>query len=153
MLGVSRQHVVDLCDRGELYFTKTGTHRRIRRSDIEHLLEPRLTREQQKSLWLHRALLAHLVTEPDRMLETARENIRVWKPRQRPDGMAARYLQQWEQLIDGGVEDVAAVLTGTDERSSELRQNSPFAGVLSEPVRRKVLRSFREYWDRGYVAA
>ncbi|WP_235681058.1 helix-turn-helix domain-containing protein [Tomitella gaofuii] len=153
ILGVSRQHVVDLCDRGELNCTTTGTHRRIRRCDIDHLLAPRLTREQAKSLWLHRALLAHLVTEPDRMLETARENIRVWKMRQRPDGMAARYLQQWEHLIDGGVEDVAAVLTGTDERSRELRQNSPFAGVLADPVRRQVLRSFREYWDRRHVAA
>ena len=57
MLGVSRQHVVDLCDRGELSFSRAGTHRRIRRSDAQRMLEPQLTREQEKSLWLHRALL------------------------------------------------------------------------------------------------
>ncbi|WCE40601.1 helix-turn-helix domain-containing protein [Brevibacterium sp. BDJS002] len=28
-LGVSRQHVVDLCNRNELSFVKVGTHRRI----------------------------------------------------------------------------------------------------------------------------
>lgn len=53
MLGVSRQHVVNLCDRGELSFSRAGTHRRIRRSDVQQLLEPQLTREQEKSLWLH----------------------------------------------------------------------------------------------------
>lgn len=64
MLGVSRQHVVDLCDRGELPCTRAGTHRRIRRSDVERMITPLLTREQEKSLWLHRALLGHLMIEP-----------------------------------------------------------------------------------------
>lgn len=34
ILGVSRQHVVDLCDRGDLPCTRFGSHRRIRRSDL-----------------------------------------------------------------------------------------------------------------------
>ena len=35
LLNCSRQHVVDLCDRGDLPFTTVGTHRRVRRSDVE----------------------------------------------------------------------------------------------------------------------
>ena len=30
ILGVTRQHVIDLCERGELPYTMAGTHRRIR---------------------------------------------------------------------------------------------------------------------------
>lgn len=146
MLGVSRQHVVDLCERGKLKCTKTGTHRRIRRSEIQHLLAPQLTREQEKSLWLHRALLGHLMTEPRSVLRTARKNIRSWKPGHRADGMATRYLERWEHIIGGGVDDVVTALTSTDEQYTELRQNSPFAGVLSDVERRQVLRSFGEHW-------
>ena len=153
MLGVSRQHVVDLCDRGELSFSRAGTHRRIRRSDAQRMLEPQLTREQEKSLWLHRALLGPLMIDPTIVLEQARENIQRWPPRHRAAGMAASYLTQWQELLDGGVDEIVDVLVGTDERSSELRQNSPFAGVLSDEDRRHVLASFRDHWDREHTVA
>ncbi|WP_147287746.1 helix-turn-helix domain-containing protein, partial [Kytococcus sedentarius] len=32
ILGVSRQHVVDLCDRGDLPSIRIGAHRRVRQS-------------------------------------------------------------------------------------------------------------------------
>lgn len=153
MLGVSRQHVVNLCDRGELRYTKVGSHRRIRRSDLRRLVEHQLTREQEKSLWLHRALLGRLMSNPQGVLEVAWANIGRWKTKHRSDGMVAGYLDQWEHVIDGGVESVAAVLTGVDEVSVELRQNTPFAGVLSEGERRQVLMSFRQYWDQEHTAA
>lgn len=153
MLGVSRQHVVNLCDRGELSFSLVGTHRRIRRSDVQPLLEPKLTREQEKSLWLHRALLGPLMIDPTGVMEQARENIRRWLPRHRCDGMAALYLAQWQEILDGGVDGVVNVLVGTDERSNELRQNSPFASVLPDDDRRHVLSSFREHWDQEHAAA
>ena len=56
-------------------------------------------------------------------------------------------------LLDGGVDEIVDVLVGTDERSSELRQNSPFAGVLSDEDRRHVLASFRDHWDREHTVA
>lgn len=67
--------------------------------------------------------------------------------------MTARYLRRWQQVLDGGVHTVVAVLTGSDENSVELRQNSPFAGALTDDERRQVLRSFREHWDREHPAA
>ncbi|GAA1489154.1 hypothetical protein GCM10009626_19000 [Brachybacterium sacelli] len=153
LLGVSRQHVVDLCDRGELVCTKAGTHRRIRRSEVQRLFNPQLTREQEKSLWLHRALMGHLMLDPQKVLQMATENITRWKPKHRADGIAMRSLEQWEQVLSGGVDVVVDVLTGLDEVSSDLRQNSPFAGVLSDVERRQALRSFREHWDHEHTAA
>jgi len=153
MLGVSRQHVVNLCDRGELRCSRAGTHRRIRRADVERILEPHLTREEEKSLWLHRAVLGPLMIDPGAVLGLARQNVQAWLPRHRADGMAVRYLELWQNVLDGGVDDVVEVLTGTDEMSRELRQNSPFAGVLSDTDRRQILRSFREHWDQEHSAA
>lgn len=150
LLGVSRQHVVDLCDRGELSFSKAGSHRRINRSQVLRFLPPDVTREQEKSLWLHRALLGQLMLDPVGVLQIARENIARWKPQQRPDGMTMRYLDQWERVIAEGVDAVAGVLTSLDKNSAELRANTPFAGVLTDDQRRRVLRSFREHWQQQH---
>ncbi|GAA3664816.1 helix-turn-helix domain-containing protein [Microbacterium marinilacus] len=148
LLGRSRQHVVDLCDRGVLPHARAGTHRRVDREAVERLLEPTMTYEQTRSLWLHRAVVGKLVLEPDRVLEKASENIARWRGRHRPDGKAVQYLDEWEQLISDGVEAVAKVLVDTGERARELRQNSPFAGVLSDRQRTQILDSFRADWDR-----
>lgn len=152
LLGVSRQHVVDLCDRGAVSFAKPGSHRRLRRSDVQRLAASELTQEQEKSLWLHRALLGPLTLDPARVLQVAKQNIARWKPRHRADGMAMHYLQRWEEIIDSGVDAVAEVFTSQDRGSSELRQNTPFAGVLSDDERRQVLKSFREHRQREHAA-
>jgi excisionase family DNA binding protein len=153
LLGVSRQHVVDLCDRGDLPCTRTGSHRRVRRADVQRYLDPELTREQEKSLWLHRALLGPLMRDPQGVLEAARQNLRRWSGVHRSDGMSASYLGQWSQVLDDGVDDVVRVLTSMDDRSSELRQNSPFAGVLPDAERRQVLQAFGRHWVHEHVAA
>lgn len=153
ILGVSRQHVVDLCDRGDLTFSKVGSHRRIPRSAVDIMLRRPLTREEEKSLWLHRALLTPLMLDPNSVLQAARKTIDEWRPKHRSDGMVSHYLDLWEYVIDKGIDEVVSVLTGRDERSVELRQNSPFAGVLSDDERRRVLQSFREHRSEEIPAA
>jgi hypothetical protein len=59
-LCCSRQHVVDLCDGGKLpVVRKGGSHRYVRRSDVLTLLGPSLTRDQERSRWLHEAIAGH----------------------------------------------------------------------------------------------
>lgn len=149
-LGVSRQHIVDLCDRGDLPFTKIGSHRRIRRASLAHFISPQLTRNQEKSLWLHRAVLGKLMMEPVTVLQSAKDNIARWRSEHRPDGKSVHYLDRWSAVIEGGVDQVAAVLTGTDEQFCELRQNSPFASILPDEQRQQVLRSFQQHWRREH---
>lgn len=147
-LGVSRQHVVDLCDRGDLAYTRFGKHRRVRTVDLERLTKTRLTYEQERSLWLHRVILGELMLDPEGVVQLAKHNVARWKEVHRPDGIATDYLLRWEQMLDGDLESLARVLTGVDEDSCELRQNSPFAGVLSEERRLLALHSFRTHWRR-----
>lgn len=118
-------------------------------ADTGVMNRPRLTYEQERSLWLHREVRDQLMDDPDRVLSIAWDNLERFKHVHRPDGIAVRYLDQWQSVIDGGLDELVATLTGTDERSSELRQNSPFAGVLSDEQRMKVLRSFRQHVERG----
>jgi len=65
-------------------------------------------------------------------------------------GMTARWLGQWQEVLDAGVDAVADVLTSQDPAALELRQNSPFAGVISEEVRSRVLASFVRHWRRDH---
>jgi len=144
MLGVSRQHVVNLSDRGELAAIKVGAHRRIPRSEVERLRgRTGLTPEREKSLRLHQALIGDLLVDPEMVIGKARGNIARWLPQQRSDGMTAQYLREWEKILNSGLNRIVEALTSTDEKSSELRENSPFAGVLSQERRAKVLKTLR----------
>lgn len=50
------------------------------------------------------------------------------------------YLDRWAELLAGPLEKVLRVLGAEDEDSKALRHVSPFAGVLSENERLKILR-------------
>ncbi|MBV8995284.1 MAG: helix-turn-helix domain-containing protein, partial [Pseudonocardiales bacterium] len=95
ILGSSRQHVVDMYTRGELPFLWIGRHRRIARSDVDRLLDcasTELTREQERSLWLHRAVAGRLVEQPTAILERARQNGVRLLGQQARSGMTAHWL-------------------------------------------------------------
>jgi excisionase family DNA binding protein len=148
VLGTSRQHIVDLCERGELPFLSVGTHRRIRMSDIVLLQSgvthrSGLTRDQLRSLWLHRVVVGKVLLDPDRALKVATRNLeRMSRVHQR--GQAAVWLDEWKRLLDGLLEGILDALTSRSQGSVELRQNSPFAGLLTEKERSRVLTAFRE---------
>ena len=151
LLGSSRQHVVDMCDQGLLPYVWVGAHRRLRRADVEAVLRPELTRDQLKALWLHRAVAGRLVTEPEAVLDKAAENLRRLR-QVHPDGMAATWLSRWQAVLDAGVETVLETLTSRAADAVELRQNSPFAGVLPEAERRAVLAAFAQRWRSDRAA-
>lgn len=150
LLGVSRQHVVNMCDRGEIAFVFVGSHRRIPADEIEHLSARSITREEEKSLWLHRALLTPLMTDTDAVWSKARENLGRSATMHRPDGMTTKYLKEWERMLDEGLDAVMWAMTSPSQEARELRQNSPFAGALSEDTRMQVLQSFQHHWSTAH---
>lgn len=152
VLGVSRQHVVDLCTRGALPFVSVGTHRRVRRDDVEAFLGKGLTREAERSLWLHRAVAGRLVLDPDTVMRAAGDNLARMRT-VHPDGMSAAWLGRWVEILDRGVDITLDVLTSRSPGAVELRQNSPFAGVLTDDERTRVLAAFRSHWRRDHTAA
>lgn len=143
LLNSSRQHVVDLCERGQLPYTTVGKHRRVRRGDVDAIRQrtERLTRDQQRSLWLAYAVAGRIVADPHGALAIARQNLVNMRGATR--GSATRWLAEWESLIAGPIEQLLAAYTSRDLRGRELRQNSPFAGLLSDDERMEVLNQWR----------
>jgi excisionase family DNA binding protein len=151
LLRSSRQHVVDMCERGLLPYVKVGVHRRLRRADVEAVLRTELTRDQLKALWLHRAVAGRLVSDPEAVLVKAAANLERLRE-VHPDGMAAMWLDRWRAVLDEGIEAVLEVLTSRAPHAVELRQNSPFAGVLPDAERRAVLAAFAARWRNERAA-
>ena len=81
VLGISRQHVVHLCDAGKLPHIKIGSHRRIQRQAIESLLNKPLSEAKARSWWLHAAVFGELVKDPEGTIAQARRNLAMMRTR------------------------------------------------------------------------
>jgi hypothetical protein len=91
-------------------------------------------RAELRSLAFHRAL-ARRLRRPT--VEQARHVLWTWRDQGRID---ARYADQWEAVLDRPVAEIRRVLSEDTDVGRDLRQNSPFAGMLSEPERLKILQ-------------
>lgn len=104
----------------------------------EQLSEGRLHSHRQAellSLAYHRAIAKGL--SPQRIAD-ARARLVRWRLQGR---IHPTYGDAWERLLTLPVQEIASVIVADDDRGRDLRQNSPFAGALSEPERRRVARS------------
>jgi excisionase family DNA binding protein len=147
-LGVSRQHVVDLCKQGKLPYVMVGVHRRIPEHAVtSKLVDTRDPRDdgKQQSLWLHAALIPKVVNDPDTVLGIARRNL----ARQRQSGSthSAVYIDEWESILDAGVGRVIEAFLDPSDHGATLRSCTPFTGVLSQDEVRSIKKAYRELSD------
>lgn len=94
-------------------------------------------RSELRGLAYHRALAPRL-RRP--MVNEAARKISRWQEQGRID---ARYAQEWEQVLAQPVPEIRRLISADDARGRDLRQNSPFAGLLSEAERRRILEEVR----------
>ena len=59
------------------------------------------------------------------------------------DGRAASYLDEWAHLLDGPTDTLVETLTSERQSARDLRQVSPFAGVLSQDERLRIIDAVR----------
>jgi hypothetical protein len=92
------------------------------------------------SLELHRAVAERLLEDPA-LVERARERVAGWLR----DGPVARpYAEAWQAVLAEPVEAVARFLADPGEKARQMRQASPFAGVLDPRTRWSIWRRARE---------
>ncbi len=90
----------------------------------------------ERSLALHRAVAERVRLDPA-VLERARARVAVWLR----DGTVHReWAEAWRQILDTGAQACALALVERSERMDDLRQVSPFAGVLDPRERWRILR-------------
>jgi hypothetical protein len=95
---------------------------------------------EERSLALHREVARRLRERPE-LLDAARERVRSWLE----SGCVSRHwAEAWNDVLEGTLDDVIAVITDSSQRPRDLRQSSPFAGVLDPRKRWEILRRYRE---------
>lgn len=114
--------------------------------DMTVLFHPRVTREDRRSLALHRAIAGKLMDDPDSVLAVARENL--GRMRSRHPG-ADELLSEWARLLERSVPEIVHVLADPGLRARELRHVTPFAGVLTARERTDVYRRFADQESDG----
>ncbi len=100
---------------------------------------PPLTREDRRSLALHRAIAGRLEQSPEPTLKRARRTLA--KMTRRHAG-ARPLLSRWRVLLDRPLEEILEVLVDPRPSARELRHVTPFAGVLTARERTRIYRRF-----------
>lgn len=103
-----------------------------------------MTADQVRSLLLAHAVAGRIVTDPSHALALARDNLTLMSDGHRVRGGARRWLQEWATLLEGPLPELLLALTSPLRHSRELRQLSPFAGLIDDDERVAVLRTARQ---------
>ena len=99
-----------------------------------------MTREERRSLHLHCAIADRLRQDPEGTLSQAHRTL----ARMRAIHHGSPFVREWRMLLARPVAALLPVLTDPDPWARELRQVTPFAGVLSAAERAAVYREFAE---------
>jgi hypothetical protein len=97
-----------------------------------------LARERSRAL--HRAVAERLRADPA-LVDAARERVMGWL---REGSVARTYAEAWRALLEGPRAVLLAALEERSERMHDLRQVSPFAGVLDPRARWRIHREVGE---------
>jgi transcriptional regulator with XRE-family HTH domain len=124
---------------------KSPTLATVRRLAASVGLEPAMnfsapmTREERRSLHLHRAIAERLLAEPERVTAQARRNLRRMRT---VASTASQPLREWSVLLDRPSEALAEALVDPSPWARELRHVTPFAGVLTAEERARAYGEF-----------
>ena|SRR5437868_2921632 len=86
--------------------------------------------QDRASLEMARRIAAGLPAHPE-WIELARGNLDRWSRLSSNAPSLLRCNEEWRKLLAHPIEEICRVLTAETEEGQRLRQNSPFAGVLS----------------------
>jgi hypothetical protein len=110
--------------------------------DIDRLLPPRRPRGHRvpelQALAYHRLVGERL---DERMVDQAKRRLWRWRDTKR---IHPQWAAEWERVREMPPQRIAKTIGADTKRARELRQTSPFAGMLTEQERRRLQRAVEE---------
>jgi hypothetical protein len=95
------------------------------------------------SLEMARRIADGLHSHPE-WIELAIANTERWSKLNHDSPSLLRCYSEWRSLLNLPVDEIRSILTAETDEGQRLRQNSPFAGVLSPQEVWDIKRSFHE---------
>jgi hypothetical protein len=121
---------------------KEGNRQAAEAIDLDRLLPRRRPRTHRvpevQSLAYHRAVAERL---DEGVVDEARRRLRRWRE---DDRIHPRWADEWERILAMPLPQMAKAISADTAPARGLRQSSPFAGVLTEQERRRLLRAVEE---------
>lgn len=97
----------------------------------------------RRSLELAQEIARRLLANPS-LIQVARDNLARWQARPDAGSALRRCYLEWAALLDRlTVPELVDLLQRDDEEAARLRQNSPFAGILSPEEVWQIKRNFK----------
>jgi transcriptional regulator with XRE-family HTH domain len=91
-------------------------------------------REERVTMELHRALANKLGSDSPAVLDVVPDNLSRLRARL-TSPIGQRWVDRWAELVDGPVDLLVSRMLADTPEGRELRQNSPFAGALTQGER------------------
>ncbi len=91
---------------------------------------------EERSIELHREVARRLRVD-DRVLDATRARVAAWLE---SGDVPELYARRWQRILDLPIEDLCAFLVDPGELARELRQVTPFAGVVDPRTRWRIWR-------------
>jgi hypothetical protein len=95
---------------------------------------------EARSLALHREVARRIREQPE-LLEPIRARIEDWL---RHGSVARFYAQAWQEILSRDLESLLEAIVDPGERGKDLRQCTPFAGILDPRTRWRILAEAHE---------
>ena len=130
--------------------TKSPTLRTVenlaRSQNLEMLVTylPRMTREDKRSLAYHRAIVENIRKDPVPILRRAIQNVDKLA---RIHPGAQTLFDLWKEWLRLPHDILASRILDPFPEAREMRQVSPFSGVLGPKQRARILRQFRKEYE------
>jgi transcriptional regulator with XRE-family HTH domain len=137
--GTSRERI-NSYERGHVSPASDTLERVLGALDAELSTTPALTYEDRRSLAISTAVAEHLIAGPARVIAKAGANLSTMRASASHEHP---WLDVWEALLSLGPAVVADLLTSKEQFARDLRQSSPFAGVLTDDERARATAGLR----------
>jgi tRNA-dihydrouridine synthase len=92
-----------------------------------------------RSLAMHCLIARKLLANPA-LITQVRSTLVRWKAKAAEP--VPSYFSEWERVLDGSPEEIAAFLASMREDATRLRQSSPFTNLLTSEERAKIYTAF-----------
>ncbi len=102
-------------------------------------------RAEERSIALHAAVAERIAADPA-LLENARARVDRWL---REGSVHPRWASAWAALLQRPLPEILAALVDPSQHMRDLRQSSPFAGVLDPRTRWRIWREAGARWATG----
>jgi excisionase family DNA binding protein len=106
---------------------------------LQRRTKPRRHRTAELQALAYHRLVARRLDQP--LVDEAKRRLKRWREQGR---IHPRWADEWERILAMPLPRIAKTIRADSQRARELRQSSPFAGVLTEQERRRLVETVEE---------